>query len=237
MKSTKWLVVAPLLFTSFPILAQQVDATAQQGATATAAGSSVNQSADVNASAHRDKRDGAQAQGAASGSAHAQGAPGSADASANGATAGSVEMRPVNGELVGNLDSKSAKVGDAVVVKTTQTARTSGGAVIPKGSRLVGHVTDVRAHSKASQESVLAVQFDQAELKGGQTMAIHSVIESISPSASATAMAASSMDSEDSLVGGGMRSSGGGRASGGLAGAALSPGGGTPPPPATIPGR
>jgi len=186
MQFSKCFVAALVLFPSFPILAQQADAAAQQGSSATAAGASVNESAQVNAY-------------------------------------GTTEMRPVSGELVDKIDSKSAKVGDSVVVKTTQVARTSGGAVIPKGSRIVGHVAEVRAHRKDSEDALLTVTFDRAELKGGQSMQIHSVIESIAPPVSAA-----TMDSDDSLSGGvgGMRSSsGGGRAGGGLGGGALSGGG------------
>jgi hypothetical protein len=136
-------------------------------------------------------------------------------------------MRPVSGELVGKLDSKTARVGDSVFVKTTAGTRSAEGVVIPKGSRLVGHVTDVRAYAKGSEDGFLAVQFDRAELKSGQTLAIHSVIESVSPAASIAA----SSDSDDAFAGslgggGGARSSGGGRGlGGGLAGGALSTGG------------
>lgn len=194
MKSMKWPVVALVFLTSFPIFARQagVSANAQQSASASAAGASVNQSAGVNADAQ----------------------------------ASAPQMRPVSGELVGKLDSKTAKVGDSVIVKTTANVRSAEGVVIPKGSRLVGRVTDVHAHEKGSDDSSLAVQFDRAELKGGQSMAIHSVIESVSPSASALAMA--STDSDDAFVGGvgGARSSGSGRAVGGLTGGALSTGAG-----------
>jgi len=127
------------------------------------------------------------------------------------------QMRPVAGELVEKLDSKTARVGDSVVVKTTASVRSADGVVIPKGTRLVGHVTDVRAHARGSEESSLTVQFDRAELKGGQTMSIHSVIESVSPSPAAMAMASSDADDTLGLSGAGMRSSGGAR--GGLGGA------------------
>jgi len=196
MKITMCFVAALVLYSSFPVIVRQADATAQQGASATAAGSSVNQSAQANANAQ---------------------------VSATGSVEGTAEMRPVSGELVGKLDSKSAKVGDAVVVKTTQVAHTSGGAVIPKGSRILGHVAEVKAHGDGNQDALLTVRFDRAELKGGQSMQIHSVIESVSPPVSV----ATSMDSEDSMPGGvgGMRSSSGGRAGGSLAGGALSGGG------------
>jgi hypothetical protein len=125
------------------------------------------------------------------------------------------QMSPVNGELVGKLDSKSAKAGDQVVVKTTESAKTADGTVIPKGSKLVGHVTSVQAHGKGSADSQMGIQFDQAHLKNGQTLPIRSEIRSVSPSAGA--MAASSMQSDDAF-GGGMAGggfSGGGRAMGG----------------------
>ena len=94
------------------------------------------------------------------------------------------EMRPVNGELVGKLDSKSAKAGDSVVVKTTGSFKTAEGTEIPKGSKLVGQVTAVKAHSDDNANGELAVRFDHAELKGGQSVAIQGVIESVAPSAS-----------------------------------------------------
>ena len=190
MKSTKGSLVALVLLTSFPILAQQagVSASPQQSVSASAAGDSVNESSSANASAT---------------------AP---------------QMHPVSGELVGKLDSKTAKVGDEVVVRTTANARTAEGMVIAKGSRLVGHVTDVRAHAKGSEDGMLAVQFDRAELRGGQTLAIRTVIESIAPSASAMAMASTESDDSVGLAGGGAHSVGSGRVGGGLAGGALSTG-------------
>ena len=92
-------------------------------------------------------------------------------------------MRQVSGQLEGKLDSKTAKAGDEVVLKTSQKFKTAEGVVIPKGSRLVGHVTEVQAHSKQQAESHMGLEFDRVELRGGQSMAIHSMIESISPSA------------------------------------------------------
>lgn len=92
-------------------------------------------------------------------------------------------MKPVTGELVDKLDSKSAKQGDSVVVKTNEDIVFPGGADIPKGSKLVGHVTNVQARAEGKENSQIAIQFDHAELKGGQNMAIESVIKSLSPAA------------------------------------------------------
>jgi hypothetical protein len=93
------------------------------------------------------------------------------------------ELRPVSGELVGKIDTKNAKAGDEVVVKTTEKATFADGIEIPKGSKIMGHVTEVQAHDKSNENSKLTLQFDKAELKGGQTMPIKSVLQSISASA------------------------------------------------------
>jgi hypothetical protein len=69
------------------------------------------------------------------------------------------------------------------VVKTSENVKFPGGAEIPKGSKLIGHVTNVQARGEGKENSQIAIQFDRAEVKGGQDMAIESVIQSLSPAA------------------------------------------------------
>lgn len=133
-----------------------------------------------------------------------------------------VEMRPVNAELVSKLDSKTAKTGDEVVVQTKAAVKTADGTEIPKGSKLLGHVVAVQA-SAGGQNSQMALQFDHAELKGGQSVAIHSEIQSIAPvggespsSASAAVPPAGGSASPNSPNGG--------MGGGGSTGAAAAPG-------------
>jgi hypothetical protein len=106
--------------------------------------------------------------------------PGAASAVPAGTAAA---LKPVTGKLVGKLDTKSAKQGDGVVLKTDEDLKVSGGADIPKGSKLVGHITNVQARGEGKENSQLAIQFDKAELKGGQAVAIESVIQSVSQAA------------------------------------------------------
>lgn len=220
MMTTKFVVVALVLLSSFPILAQQADARAQQSASATAAGAQMNQSTAASAQANRN---GVQAQGSgAPTSSGAIGGVASTNGSASGPAAGSAQFRPVQGELASKLDSKTAKAGDPVVFKTTEKMRTADGTEIPRGSRIVGHVTSVQAHNKGSEESHLGIVFDRAELKNGQSMAIHSTIESITPSASALAMANNNSD----LFASGPAPMGGGFAGGGMAAGGARSGGG-----------
>lgn len=95
------------------------------------------------------------------------------------------QLRPVSGELVTRIDAKKAKPGEAVVIKTTDKATTADGIVIPKGSKIVGHVTEVQAHTKETPNSKVTVQFDQAQLKDGKTLPIKSVLESVAPAGGA----------------------------------------------------
>ncbi len=215
MKTFKALVVAAALCSSFPLVSQEVSGSAQQSSSVSAPSAQSSQSAGASARASR----------------HGASAQGSARGSANGSASGPAQMTPVNGELVGKLDSKTAKTGDPVVMKTTQKARTVDGAEIPKGSRLIGHVTDVQAHGNGNQDSHLGVAFDRAELRNGQSMAIHSVIESVSPSAAAANAAAAGEDDAfaSSPAVGGMAMGGGAaaaRSGGGLVGGSRSAVGG-----------
>jgi hypothetical protein len=99
------------------------------------------------------------------------------------ANVGADQLKPVTGELENKLDSKSAKQGDSVVVKTKEDLKFPGGAEIPKGSKLVGHVTNVQARGDGKENSQIAIQFDRVQMKGGQDIAIESVIQSLSPAA------------------------------------------------------
>jgi len=107
------------------------------------------------------------------------------------APAETAPMSPVNGQLESKLDSKTAKTGDNVVVTTETTIKTADGTEIPKGSKLMGHVIAVKP-SQAGTTSQVALQFDHVELKGGQSMAVHTQIQSIAP-AGATEQASAPM--------------------------------------------
>jgi hypothetical protein len=96
-------------------------------------------------------------------------------------SAAAAQLKPVTGELVNKLDSKSAKQGDSIVVKTKEDLKFPGGTDLPKGSKLVGHITNVQARVDGKENSQIAIQFDHVELKDGQNMAIESVIKSVSP--------------------------------------------------------
>src|ERR1700680_5088003 len=63
-------------------------------------------------------------------------------------------------QLENTPDARHAKAGDGVVMKTTQAIKQDGEVVVPKGSRLIGHVTDVQQRTRTDNESVIGIAFD-----------------------------------------------------------------------------
>lgn len=81
-------------------------------------------------------------------------------------------------QLQGAIDARNAKVGDQVVLKTTQAIKSEGRTVVGKGAKLIGHVTEVARKGKSSSESRLGITFDRLE-QGALAMPITATITSI----------------------------------------------------------
>ena len=112
--------------------------------------------------------------------------PGSASTSA----APALPLSPIAGELETSLDSKTAKAGDRVVLKTRATVHIAAAREIPKGSKLIGRVLAAQSSSSAAANAQIALEFDQIELKNGEILSVHCAIQALSPSANDAAMAA-----------------------------------------------
>jgi hypothetical protein len=81
-----------------------------------------------------------------------------------------------------SLDTKSAKVGDAVSAKTLRPIKLPDGNEIPKGSKLVAKVITVQSKKDGNGNSILTFRFDEADLKGGAVVPIHGQVIAIGPS-------------------------------------------------------
>lgn len=83
-------------------------------------------------------------------------------------------------QLSKTIDAKKAKAGDEVVATVTQDMKTSSGDVlVPKDTKVIGHVTEAQARNKEQKQSELGIAFDHAVLKGDQMalpMSIQAVI-------------------------------------------------------------
>lgn len=71
----------------------------------------------------------------------------------------------ITAELQKTIDVNNAKVGDQVTLKTTQSIRQNGEVVVPKGSNLIGRVTEVTRRTKNNAESRIGLIFDRIEGK------------------------------------------------------------------------
>jgi hypothetical protein len=144
------------------------------------------------------------------------GSPMSAPAQSGQPTAAAA---PVSAELTKRIDVKKAKVGDEVDVKTTSNAKLPDGTDLPKGTKLVGKVTDVHAKSNADKTSHLAFDLDRAVTKDGHEMSVHAAVTSVL----APAQPVDSGMMPGGGAGGGAAAGGGGSGMSGGSGGAAAP--------------
>src|SRR5437867_1469710 len=139
-----------------------------------------------------------QTQAQASGSASASTAASAQNAQANGSLASGTAF---NAALSSPIDSKKCKPGDAVNAHTTEAVKSEGKTVIPKGSKLVGHVTQASARAKGEAESSLGVVFDKAILKNGEEIPLSVAIRALASAQTGASAAGSEMDTMGGLSG------------------------------------
>jgi hypothetical protein len=97
------------------------------------------------------------------------------------ATPGVPNGPAVNAELSSSVDSKKAKVGDKVEARTTEPLKNGNDVLVPKGTKLIGHVVEASARSKGDQQSTLAIQFDKAVPKKEQEIPVNLMIIAVAP--------------------------------------------------------
>jgi hypothetical protein len=133
----------------------------------------------------------------------------SSSASGNAsATAGQNSAALASGTTMGatlnkSVDARHAKVGDQVTAKTTEAVKSDGKVVIPKGSTLVGHVTEATARAKGQSLSSLGIAFDRAILKGGRELPLHAGIQALAASSAVASASANEMEADAMASGGG----------------------------------
>jgi hypothetical protein len=163
---------------------------------------------------------GAQASSSATGSTSVQADKSGATASSNTSTSTSAKAgqssaalssgTAMNASLSQPVDAKKNKPGDQVTAKTTEATKSEGKVVIPKGTKLIGHVTECKQRSKEEKESALGIVFDKAVLKNGGEIPLNVTIQAL---AAAQTAASGSVGGDDLAAGGGAMGSA--RASGG----------------------
>jgi hypothetical protein len=140
---------------------------------------------------------GAQASASPGSSTSLQAGPNGAEARSGSSGGASAEARrnsaslasgtAMNAALSEPVDAKKNKPGDPVTAKTTEATKSEGKVVIPKGTKLLGHVTECRARSKEEKESVLGIVFDKAILKNGEQIPLNVTIQALAAAQTAVA--------------------------------------------------
>jgi len=142
---------------------------------------------------------------------------GNEDGSGRQAAADFAGASEMNATLERSVDARRAKPGDEVTAKTTDSFTTANGTTIPRGSRLVGRVTEARAHARGegAADSQLGIVFDKAELPDGRVVPMQATIQAV---AAARSQAQGQLGSASHGAGafGSPHASGGGHAGGGL---------------------
>lgn len=152
------------------------------------------------------------------------------DSSNGGAAADLAGASQVNATLERSVDARRARPGDEVTAKTSEDFVTQSGVTIPRGTRLVGRVTEAQAHgggkgsAQGAAGSRLGIVFEKAVLKDGRELPLNVTIQAVAAARSEVQGRLGSANESGALRGsagslGGVASAGG-RVAGGLAGGA-----------------
>jgi hypothetical protein len=79
------------------------------------------------------------------------------------------------------LDSSKLKEGDAVELETSGSFKLPDGTLVPKGSKMYGHVTAAKARSKGDSQSQLVISFDKLNVANGKQLAVKGTVQAVFP--------------------------------------------------------
>jgi len=82
-------------------------------------------------------------------------------------------------ELSKSIDARRIKSGDKIEAKTTMDLLAHGQIVIPRDTKVIGHVTEAKPRSKESPESLVGVTFDRIALKDGRELPVRASVQAI----------------------------------------------------------
>jgi hypothetical protein len=83
-------------------------------------------------------------------------------------------------QLTKGVEAKKAKTGDGVEAKVTQDLKAGNGqVVVPKDTKVIGHVTEAQAGNKDQKGSQLGIAFDHAVLKNGEDLKLPMAVQAI----------------------------------------------------------
>lgn len=86
-------------------------------------------------------------------------------------------MLPV--ELSKSLDAKKAHAGDPVLGKVPYDLSANGKVVVPRDTKVIGHVAEVKPSDHGSKDSKLGIAFDKLTFKDGATVPLIAEVQAV----------------------------------------------------------
>ena len=94
----------------------------------------------------------------------------------------------IRAELNKSVDAKKAKPGDPLVARVTADVKSGDTVLIPRGSKVLGQVTQAQPYEKGGTQSTLGIAFTKVVSKEGTEMPLTASIQAISPPANSNPM-------------------------------------------------
>src|ERR1700736_1872360 len=82
-------------------------------------------------------------------------------------------------ELSKSLDARKSKANDRIEARTATDLLAHGQIVVPRNTKIVGHVTEAKARSKTSPDSLVGITFDRILLKDGREVPLQVAVQTI----------------------------------------------------------
>ena len=83
--------------------------------------------------------------------------------------------------LTSSFDSKTAVAGQEITFKTIADVVVKGTVIIPRGSTVLAHVSDVRAKGKDQDPSAVAIVIEKAKRDDGIDVELQAIIAAVAP--------------------------------------------------------
>jgi hypothetical protein len=90
------------------------------------------------------------------------------------------ELSVIMVQLSKSLDSRKLSAGDSIEAKVTAEVRWNG-TVVPRGSKVMGHITEASSRAKGDPASALGIVFDRIALKDGTDLPLKATIQAVGP--------------------------------------------------------
>ena len=127
-------------------------------------------------------------------------------------------------ELSKSVDAKKLKPDDPIEARTSVNMLSNGKIVMPRNTKVLGHVTSAKPHSKDSPDSMVGIAFDRLVMKDGHELPFRASVQAIgaplntfnsadapvSPVSGMSGPAGGSSGGSPGSMGGSQRSGGGG---------------------------